>query len=325
MSAVAGDRKVSGKNTPNYLVTGGAGFIGSHLVDSLIARGASVTVFDDLSSGSPANLNPVAKFIKATVVDEAAVRNAVEASDGVFHLAARVSVQDCIDNWLPGHFDNVVGSIHVMAAAADVGCPVVYASSAAVYGDRSGEACREDLQEKPISPYGADKLACEHQARAFKNTKGLSSIGLRFFNVYGPRQDPSSPYAGVISRFISNLVHGVDHTIYGDGQQTRDFIEVSDVVRGMIAAMQHCRLNPTSGEVINLCTGKGTNLLDLCGIMGSLQGKSDHRIVHHPARSGDIRGSLGCPKHAEEALDFIAMVKLNQGLRRLMGLDSSIQ
>lgn len=308
-----------------FIVTGGAGFIGSHLVEALIRAGHDVTVIDDLSTGKPANLPPGARLIRASIADAALLAREAAGADGLYHLAARVSVQDCIDNWLAGHADNLIGTINTLEAAAQAGCPVVYASSAAVYGDRSGQLCSEEVRETPISPYGVDKLAGEHQARAFAAIRGVASVGLRFFNVYGPRQDPASPYAGVISRFIANAREGVAHTVFGDGGQSRDFIEVSDVVAGLLAAMALAQTQTQIGaataraEVFNLCTGRETTLLDLIAILARVRGDAGApRIRHAPPRAGDIRHSLGSTRLMHERLGVRAQVPLDRGLARLL-------
>lgn len=301
-----------------YVVTGGAGFIGSHLVEALIGAGHAVTVIDDLSTGKADNLPPEARLVVASIADAALLARETAGAAGLYHLAARVSVQDCIDNWLAGHADNLIGAINAFAGAAGAGCPVVYASSAAVYGDRSGQVCAEDARETPISPYGADKLAAEHQARAFAVVRGLPSVGLRFFNVYGPRQDPASPYAGVISKFIANAQAGVAHTVFGDGGQSRDFIEVSDVVAGLVAAM--ARAGSIRGaEVFNLCTGRETTLLDLIATIARVRGdRAPPRVRHAPPRPGDIRHSLGSRRLMQERLGLRAQVTLDRGLARLL-------
>lgn len=312
-----------------FIVTGGAGFIGSHLVEALIHAGHDVIVIDDLSTGKPGNLPRGTRLVRASIADAALLAREAAGADGIYHLAARVSVQDCIDNWLAGHADNLIGTINTFAAAAGAGCPVVYASSAAVYGDRSGQLCSEEVRETPISPYGADKLADEHQARAFAAIRGLSSVGLRFFNVYGPRQDPASPYAGVISRFIANARDGVAHTVFGDGGQSRDFIEVSDIVAGLLAAMALAQRPVQAAgaaarragraEVFNLCTGRETTLLDLIATLARVRGDAcAPRIRHAPPRAGDIRHSLGSTRLMHERLGVVAQVPLDRGLARLL-------
>lgn len=305
--------------TQRTLVTGGAGFIGSHLVDRLVAAGEQVVVLDNLSSGKRENLPPQAELIVGDITDGALVDELVKEADSVFHLAALVSVQECIKNWDFGHQVNLGATIRLFDAAAKVraaGVPVIYASSAAVYGDRSGSSCCEVNLPAPISPYGADKLACEHQARAMAAIHNLLSVGLRFFNVYGPRQDPRSPYAGVISRFCANRLANDPHIVFGDGQQGRDFIYVSDVVEGLIRARTFATRRKRAG-VFNLCTGIETTLLELAAAIDNIAGGASTSIIHAEARAGDIRRSLGDPQLAARDLDFAAHTDICSGLGML--------
>lgn len=305
------------KNFKRTLVTGGAGFIGSHLVDRLLAMGESVVVIDDLSSGHRSNLDPNAELIEANILDAEALERAMEGVSSVFHLAAMVSVQDCINDWVGGTRSNLLGSALVFDAARRHGlAPVVYASSAAIYGNRSGEVCQEDSLPAPISPYGADKLGAEHHARAMSAIHELPSVGLRFFNAYGPRQDPSSPYVGVISKFCSNRKADLGHTVFGDGQQSRDFVYVSDIVDGLLASRAH--VSTAGGALVfNVCTGKSTNLLELARKIDETAGRGDTEIHHEPTRAGDIATSLGCPKCAQSDLGLNAKTTLGDGLGAL--------
>lgn len=300
------------------LVTGGAGFIGSHLVDRLIAGGAEVTVLDDLSSGHRHNIHPAARFVRGDLREADRLVALIGAADVVFHLAAKVSVQDCIAQWEDGHQINLGGTMAVLRAAQRAGgVPVVYASSAAVYGDQGDRACHEDDLPRPISPYAADKLASEHQARAMAAIHGLPSVGLRFFNVYGPRQDPASPYAGVIARLCANRLAGRPHTIFGDGLQSRDFIHVADVVEGLVRAADFAA--GTSGAaVFNICTGIGTSLVDLAQAIDAAAGAGATPIRHEAPRPGDIRHSRGDPTAARQALGLTARISLPEGLRDLL-------
>lgn len=301
------------------LVTGGAGFIGSHLVDRLLASGEDVTVLDNLSTGKRENLSTQAKLVVDDITNPELVRDLVGAADSVFHLAALVSVPESIDNWSFGHRVNLTATIDVFQAAANArpgGIPVVYASSAAIYGDRSGSACQETSLPCPISPYGADKLGCEHQALAAASIHMLRSVGLRFFNVYGPRQDPKSPYAGVISRFCANRLANSAHTVFGDGEQSRDFIYVGDIVEGLIRARDYAR-NKAGAAVFNLCTGVETTLLGLAGEIDAVAGRGATQVIHAPARAGDIRMSLGDPTAAVQSLGFLAQTDIATGLGQL--------
>lgn len=301
------------------LVTGGAGFIGSHLVDRLVAAGEQVIVLDNLSSGRRGNLPPQAELVMGDITDEARVRDLVNRAGSVFHLAALVSVQECIKDWALGHRVNLGATIGLFQAAARArpgGVPVVYASSAAVYGDRSGSDCRESARPAPISPYGADKLGCEHQARAMAEIYRLRSVGLRFFNVYGPRQDPSSPYAGVISRFCANRLADRPHAVFGDGRQSRDFIYVADIVEGLLAARTHAETR-AGAAVFNLCTGVETTLTGLASEIDRVAGRGATPILHADPRAGDIRMSLGNPARAARDLGFTARTDIREGLSRL--------
>ena len=299
-----------------WLVTGGAGFIGSHLVRKLVNSGDSVVVMDNLTSGSTDNLLNCdnTKLVAATVCDAEQCLNLAHDCDGIFHLAARVSVPDCIDNWLEGHADNAVGAINIFSAASELDIPVVYASSAAVYGNQGNHACHEKMQLMPISPYGADKLACEHQASAFYCVKSLASIGLRFFNVYGPRQDPRSPYAGVISKFASNMLNNQPHTVFGDGFQSRDFVYVDDVVNGLVKAMNILTENQPICDVADICTGKSVTLLEIIEVMSAFSDAGSKENVFLAERAGDIRYSLGSPVHMRSLLNLDVMTDVNAGL-----------
>jgi UDP-glucose 4-epimerase len=221
-----------------FLVTGGCGFIGSHLVVALVARGDRVRVLDDLSTGRRENLPPGVELVLGDVADPAAVRVAMAGVQGCFHLAAIASVERGVREWLVTHRANLSGSITVFdVARAEGGVPVVYASSAAIYGDQKRLPVSEDAIPRPLSAYGADKLGSEQHALVAGQVHGVPTMGLRFFNVFGPRQDPKSPYSGVISIFCDRLSRGEPIDIFGDGSQTRDFIFVADVVAGLLAAM----------------------------------------------------------------------------------------
>lgn len=303
----------------DYLVTGGCGFIGSHLADSLIADGHGVRIMDDLSTGHRANAPGGAEVIVDTIVDGAAVARAMAGMDGCFHMAAVASVQKAVEDWAGTHRVNLEGTIHVFDSARgrDGGAvrPVVYASSAAVYGDNPAMPLDEDSTTRPISAYGADKLGCEQHGLVAAHVYGVPNTGLRFFNVYGPRQDPKSPYSGVISIFADRIGRGAGVTIYGDGLQTRDFVYVGDVVRCLRAAMaahEADGLAPRSA-VYNVCTGRETTVKALAELLGTLSGRNAG-ISHDEPRTGDIRESLGNGSKAEAALGFRAGTALADGL-----------
>ena len=299
-----------------YLVTGGAGFIGSHLCEALLARGDSVGVLDDLSTGSRTNLPPGIPLIEADVADPDAVRNAIGRADGIFHLAAIASVQRGVTDWLGTNRANLTGTITLLDAIRRAGSriPMVYASSAAVYGDCPTVPISEDAPCRPLSAYGADKYACELHARVAGHVHGIPTTGLRFFNVYGPRQDPASPYSGVISIFCRHAAQGTPIDIFGDGGQTRDFIFVADVVAALLAAMRQAA---TDAPVFNVCTGVPTSVLDLARTITELAGKVPD-IRHRPPRPGDIRDSLGRPDRARLALGLGEPVALRAGLGKVL-------
>ncbi|MCW2243921.1 NAD-dependent epimerase/dehydratase family protein [Azospirillum canadense] len=302
----------------HYLVTGGCGFIGSHLADRLIADGHRVTILDDLSTGRMENKPTLARLVVGDVADQEVVRRAMEGVDGVFHLAAIASVPRSREFWAETHRTNLSGTITVFEAARAARngepVPVVYASSAAVYGDNTATPLREDAVTRPLSAYGADKLGCELHARVAWEIHGVPTVGFRFFNVYGPRQDPASPYSGVISIFARKVSRGEDVTIYGDGQQVRDFVFVGDVVRFLARAMERGPQGAAQGVgVFNLCTGRATSLLMLLDVLQELCG-SRVRRVHLPPRPGDIRVSIGEPARLRAAFEDVCRVGLLQGL-----------
>ncbi|MEM7443187.1 MAG: NAD-dependent epimerase/dehydratase family protein [Pseudomonadota bacterium] len=307
--------------TERWLVTGGAGFIGSQLVDLLLRRGDQVVVVDDFSAGSVDNLpsfgnGPRLSVRKADVTNAASLAAAMATVSGVFHCAATVRIQDCIDDWFGAHATNATATIRLFEIAQRKGnLPVVYASSAAVYGNRSGEICHEDLPVGPVSPYGADKLACENHARAFWQVHRLPTAGLRLFNVYGPRQTVASSYSGVLAQFGRNWQTGRPHVVFGDGLQSRDFVYVSDVVAGMAAAMDRLHQTPQC-LVSNICTGRSVSILDLLAIFERVAGRPlPGPIEFRPARAGEIRNSQGGTTRMAELLGLRRTVKLEDGLR----------
>ena len=304
-----------------YLVTGGCGFIGSHLVDRLVAHGAAVRVLDDLSTGHRANVRASAEIVVGDVRDRATMAAALAGVDGCFHLAAVSSVERCRSDWPGSHAVNVASTVDLfdLARPENLDIPVVYASSAAVYGDNPALPLAEDAQPAPLSTYGADKLGCELQARAGARSHGLRSAGLRFFNVYGPRQDPRSPYSGVISVFTARLAGYQPVTIYGDGGQSRDFVAVADVVEMLDRAMARLTAaESTDGmaDIVNVCTGEATTVTDLAHELARLLGRAPS-ICYAPARPGDIRHSRGDPARAARLLGHVPATPLSAGLAHL--------
>lgn len=299
----------------DYLITGGCGFVGSHLAEALLAGGDGVVVLDNLSTGKRENLPPGARLVVGDVSDPEAVADAIRGCAGVFHLAGVASVAWCNEHWRAGHLTNQTGTVTLFEAAARAGrIPVVYTSSAAVYGDAGEGRVDEERSTRPLTAYGADKLGSELHGRIAWSVHGVPSVGLRPFNIYGPRQDPSSAYSGVISIFNDRLSRGLPVTVFGDGLQTRDFVFVADVVRFLLAAM--ARAPALAGQVFNICTGRATTLLELIETLARMDGRAPE-IRHEAPRLGDIRHSLGDPTRAEAALGIRAEVRLDEGLRRL--------
>ncbi len=300
------------------LVTGGAGFIGSHLVERLVAEGHETVVLDDLSAGRRENLAAVADRVRlmvGDVRDAAWVERCVQGCARVFHLAAAVSVPHSVAHPEETHEINLRGTLHVLLAARAAGVRrVVFASSAAVYGSEPPLPTREDLPPAPISPYGVEKAAGELYMGLFHRLYGVETVTLRFFNVYGPRQDPRSSYSGVVSRFADAAATGTAVTVFGDGAQTRDFVFVEDVARALTLAGEH----PTApGRTYNIGTGRESSLVRLLDVLEEVAGC---RIVRRsaPPRIGDPRASCADVSRAREDLGFAASTDLGEGLRRLL-------
>jgi len=303
----------------HYLVTGGCGFIGTHLVKRLLADGHKVTIMDDLSNSNQKNVPAEAKVIIQDVTSEGAYDSILKEVDGVFHLAAVVSVIKSTQAWRRSHEITQGGTVALFDALARMrrNIPVVYPSSAAVYGDSPIVPFVETSLPLPISAYGVDKRACELHARVGHRVHGIPSVGLRFFNVYGLGQNPDSPYAGVISLFIKHMLAGEPVTIFGDGEQTRDYIEISDVIRSMTTAMQKLENNDVSLGVYNICTGTPTTINQLAAKLLKLTG-SKSSIVYSQQRSDDIRFSQGDSTLARAELGFATEVVLGDGLINML-------
>jgi UDP-glucose 4-epimerase len=299
--------------TVRCLVTGGAGFIGSHLVDALLTLGYTVRVFDDLSTGMRENLPAGAELITGCVTDAQALELAVRDCEAVFHLAALASVVKSVEDPLASHAVCATGTLNVLNAARKTGVRrVVYAGSASAYGAASDPVGQdEDTPLVPLSPYAAAKLGGELYCQAFANTYGLETVRLRFFNVFGPRQRPDSPYSGVIAIFTAALTSGRAPTIHGDGLQSRDFVYVSDVVDALVRA---AKTPGISGRVYNVGTGKSVTLVELVNELNLLLGKTVI-AAHGPPRAGDIRHSLAKVHRAHAELGFTPQVSFAEGLR----------
>jgi UDP-glucose 4-epimerase len=293
-----------------YLVTGGAGFIGSNLADHLLSLGHAVRVLDDLSSGKRSNLQPGIELVEGNAADPETAFTAARGCDGVFHLAAIASVTKSLEERVPVHVVNQTATVACLdAAQRHGGIPLVFASSAAIYGDQ--QPCVETLKPAPLSPYGADKAGSELHLLAGWHSFGQPSAALRFFNVFGPRQDPASPYSGVISAFLGRATAGQPLSIHGDGLQTRDFIFVADVVRHLAAAMSKLQEKPAQ-FTCNVCTGRSASIRELAETISKIVGGVE--IGHGPGRAGDIRHSLGDPTLARSLLGVAAQVSLQDGL-----------
>jgi UDP-glucose 4-epimerase len=251
-------------------------------------------------------------LIVGDIADPTTVFNAADGIAGCFHLAAIASVERGVNDWLGTHRANLTGTITIFDAIRRHGTklPVVYASSAAVYGDCQTLPIQEAAERRPLSAYGADKLGCELHAITASHVHGIPTVGLRFFNVYGPRQDPKSPYSGVISIFCERILRDLPVGIYGDGGQTRDFVHVIDVVVALLAGMD---LRLDAAAVLNVCTGQATSIAELARMIGELTGKHPS-VKHLPPRSGEIRHSLGDQSAMRQALGVRKMVPLRDGL-----------
>jgi UDP-glucose 4-epimerase len=295
----------------SFLVTGGAGFIGSHLADALLAQHHQVCVLDDFSTGKRQNLDPRCSIVEADICNQPALADALAGADGCFHLAAVASVARGNEDWPGTHRANQTGTICVLDACRPRRLPVVYASSAAVYGNVAGIA-DEAGACAPRTAYGADKLGSELHAAAGWGVHGVPSFGLRFFNVYGPRQDPASPYSGVISIFADRIARGAPITIHGDGSQTRDFVYVADVVAHLQAAMA-ALIDTQGAHIANVCTGRETSVLQLAETLATVTGQP-LRLTHGAARPGDISRSVGNPARAIGRLGVSAATPLTEGL-----------
>ncbi len=301
-----------------FLVTGGAGFVGSHIAQGLLARGDRVRVLDNLSTGSRANveiLGSDVEFIEGDITDPQTVAKAVKGVDCVFHEAALASVPRSVEHPLATHAACVTGTLIVLDEARKAGVRrLVYAASSSAYGDQPTSSKRESDLPAPISPYGAAKFAGESYCGAFTATYGFETVAIRYFNVFGPRQDPHSQYSAVIPLFITAMLAGRQPTVYGDGHQSRDFTYVDNVVHGnLLAADADPKL--VAGRVFNVANGRTTSLLQLLDNLNSLLGTSI-KPVHQPPRVGDVRESLADITRARACLAYDPQVSFAEGLRR---------
>jgi UDP-glucose 4-epimerase len=301
-----------------YLITGGAGFIGSHLADALVARGDTVRIYDNFSTGKRANLSQLrdqVEVFEASVTDSATLAKAMRGVDYVLHQAALPSVPRSIQDPLESHEAAATGTLKVLLAAHEARVKrVVYAGSSSAYGDIEGEFKQEDMSPAPLSPYAAVKLAGENYCRVFYHTYGLQTVVLRYFNVFGPRQDPTSQYSAVIPLFISKMIDDVRPTIYGDGTQSRDFTFIDNVVQGNLLA---CEADKAAGQVINLACGQSITLRNLVDLLNRMLNKQIEPYFVSP-RVGDIWRSQADIDKARRLLNYEPKVSFEDGLKRTL-------
>jgi nucleoside-diphosphate-sugar epimerase len=298
----------------HYLVTGGAGFIGSHLVEELVRRGQRVRVADSLITGKRSNLAHIAgvEFLQGDLADPEFAVRVVQDVDYVLHQAAIPSVPRSVNDPITSNRANVDATLNVLVAARDAGVRrVVFAGSSSAYGNSPTLPKHEDMPARPLSPYALQKVVGEQYLQMFTTLYGLETVSIRYFNVFGPRQDPSSPYSGVISVFATALLEGRAPTIYGDGEQTRDFTYVANVVDGVLRA---CDAPDANGEVINVATGGRISLNELFDAMRRLIG-GDVKPVYAEARAGDVRDSQADITKARRLLGYSPSVSFEDGLR----------
>jgi nucleoside-diphosphate-sugar epimerase len=301
------------------LVTGGAGFIGSHIASALASVGARVRIIDDLSTGYQENLDEIGgevDFVHGSLADENALRRALEDVELVFHEAAIPSVPRSVEDPRQTHIASVDSTFSLLLAAKEKGVRrLVYAASSSAYGDKPTLPKVEDMLPEPLSPYAVAKLVGEYYAQVFTRVYGLETLSLRYFNVFGPRQDPSSQYSGVISRFIGDLLSNQRPVIYGDGEQSRDFTYIDNVVDANLRAAETTK---GIGKIINVANGERITLNQLFAELKELTGKQDVVADYQETRAGDVKHSLADISRAREFLGFEPKVDLRTGLQRTM-------
>lgn len=301
------------------LITGGAGFIGSHIASGLVKAGARVRIIDDLSTGYRENLEEIGgdvDFVLGSLADESALRKAIEDVELVFHEAAIPSVPRSVENPRQTHRASVDSTFSLLMASRDSGVKrVIYAASSSAYGDQPTLPKTEAMLPQPLSPYAVAKLVGEYYCQVFTRVYGLETVSLRYFNVFGPRQDPSSQYSGVISRFISALLSDQQPVIYGDGEQSRDFTYIDNVVAANLKAVDTTK---GIGQVINIANGERITLNQLLGQLKRLTGMNNAQADYRDPRKGDVRDSLADISRAREMLDFAPQVDLQTGLKLTM-------
>ena len=299
-----------------YLVTGGAGFIGSHIAERLLRDGHNVRVLDNFFAGKEENLKDIGgevDLVRGDIRDRQVLADAMKGVYVVFHEAALGSVPRSVADPVTTHDVNITGTLNVLLAARDAGVRrVVYASSSSVYGETKELPKREEIKPQPLSPYALSKLAGEHYIKIFSHVYGFEAVSLRYFNIFGPRQDPESQYAAVIPRFVTALQTGNRPVIYGDGMQSRDFTFVENVVEANLLASE---ADGVAGGVFNIACGGRFTLLELLGKLKQIMA-SDIEPIHEAARAGDVRDSQAGVEAAEQALGYSVKVDFDEGLRR---------
>ena len=303
--------------TTKALVTGGAGFIGSNLADELIRQGARVNIIDNFATGFQENLDEITgdfDFIEGDINDDAAVAKAIEGVDIIFHEAALPSVPRSVDNPAETHAVCVNGTFNLLLKAKEAGVRrFIYAASSSAYGDQPVLPKVETMRPDPLSPYAVAKLTGELYCRAFNNVYGLETVALRYFNVFGPRQNPASMYSGVISRFIDALMTGETPVIFGDGEQSRDFTYIANVVDANIKAAE---TSQGLGEAINVANGERITLNELLKVLMQITGSPNVAAEYEPTRSGDVKHSQADNRRAIECLNYSEVVGLEEGLKK---------
>ena len=308
-----------------YVVTGGAGFIGSNTVEELVRRGHSVVVLDDLSAGKEDNLAEIRNkitFIKGSITDIEAVRKAMHEAEYVLHLAARTSVPRSVKDPIETNRINIDGTLNVLVAARDAKVKrIVFAASSSAYGETPTLPKTETMRPEPISPYGVTKFVGEVYAQVFGRCYGLENVSLRYFNIFGPRQDPGSPYSGVLAKFCTAFLEDGQPVIFGDGEQTRDFTYVENAVQANLLA---CEAPNVSGKVFNIGTGSRSSLNQTVELLGKISGKR-LEVKYDPPRDGDIRDSLADIAQARNFLGYDPQVGFEEGLRRTLDWYRAVQ
>jgi len=298
-----------------YVVTGGAGFIGSHIAETIANRGDEVVILDNLFSGKVENIQhlldkPTVTFLKGSITDQPLLQNACKDADGIFHEAAITSVPRSVKDPLASNEVNINGTLNVLVAAQKCGVKkIVYASSSSVYGDTPTLPKREDMEPNPKSPYAITKLAGEYYLKVFHELYGMDSVSLRYFNVFGPRQDPLSEYSAVIPKFITKILHHESPVIYGDGSQTRDFTYVKDVAQANVRAM-----DGSAQGIFNVAYGSRISLIELAHNIMERMGE-ERPLIFEPSRSGDIHDSLAAISAAQQAFGYAPAYTVKTGLQ----------